>query len=218
MSTDERGDQPQRPDLATEPPSASDPPFDLVAVGTSAGGLHALQSLLASLPASFPIPIVIVQHLDPRHRSLMSEILERHTDLRVQQASHGQELQPGTVHIAAPARHLLVTPDGTLEESDSELVRFVRPSVDVLFQSVAHAYGDRALAVILTGTGSDGATGVEAIDSRGGTVIVEDEDTAEFGGMPHAARATGAADFVLPLQDIPGALVRLVMPDREPDV
>ncbi len=189
-------------------------PFDLVAIGTSAGGLRALQVLLGSLPPDFAAPVLVVQHLDPRHRSLIAEIMRRHTRLNVKQAEAGDVVEAGTVYFAAPARHLLVEPGGVLALSDSELVRFVRPSVDVLFQSVAHVYGDRAIAVVLTGTGSDGATGVEAIDGTGGTVIVEDENTAEFGGMPHAARATGGADFVLPLGEIAQALTQLVMPDR----
>lgn len=195
-------------ELPVEPP-----PFDIIAIGTSAGGLRALQQVLSDLPTDLPVPILVVQHLDPRHRSLIAEIMARHTELAVKQAEEGDRILPGTIYFAAPARHLLVEEGGLLTLSDSELVRFVRPSVDVLFQSVAHVYGDRAIAVVLTGTGSDGATGVEAIDGVGGTVIVEDEDTAEFGGMPHAARATGGADFVLPLDEIPRALVRLTMPD-----
>jgi two-component system, chemotaxis family, protein-glutamate methylesterase/glutaminase len=153
----------------------------------------------------------VVQHLDPRHRSLMAEILSRRTPLQVKQAEEGDSLRPATVYIAPPNRHLLVNPDGTLSLSQSELVHFVRPSADLLFESVAASYKDRAVAVVLTGTGSDGTMGVQAIKKMGGTVIAQDEATSEFFGMPGAAIQTKSVDFVLPLDEIAAALVTLVM-------
>jgi two-component system chemotaxis response regulator CheB len=185
--------------------------FDVVAVAASAGGLSALSEVLAGLPADFPAAIVVVQHLDPRHRSLMADILSHRTALRVTQADEGARLMPGTVFIAPPNRHLLVNPDGTLSLSQSELVHFVRPSADLLFESVAASYKEHAIAVVLTGTGTDGAMGVRAIKKTGGTVIAQDEKTAEFFGMPQAAIQTGRVDFVLPLEEISSALVTLVM-------
>jgi two-component system chemotaxis response regulator CheB len=185
--------------------------FDLVALAASAGGLTALGQVLTDLPADFPATIVVVQHLDPRHRSLMADILSRRTSLRVKQAEEGDHLVSATVYIAPPNRHLLVNPDGSLSLSQSELVHFVRPSADLLFESAAASYKDRAIAVVLTGTGSDGAMGVQAIKKMGGTVIVQDERTSEFFGMPGAAIQTGSADFVLPLDEVASALVTLVM-------
>jgi two-component system, chemotaxis family, protein-glutamate methylesterase/glutaminase len=184
--------------------------FDVVALAASAGGLTALSTLLAALPAGFPAAVVLVQHLDPRHRSLMAEILSRRTSLPVKQAEEGDHLRPGMVFIAPPNRHLLVNPDGSLSLSQSELVHFVRPSADLLFESVAASHKGRAIAVVLTGSGSDGAMGVRAIKKMGGTVIVQDEKTAEFFGMPGAAIQTGQADFILPLNEIGPALVTLV--------
>jgi two-component system, chemotaxis family, protein-glutamate methylesterase/glutaminase len=153
----------------------------------------------------------VVQHLDPRHRSLMADILSRRTPLRVKQAEEGEQVAPATVYIAPPNRHLLVNPDGTLSLTQSQLVHFLRPSADLLFESVAASYRERAIAVVLTGTGSDGAMGVQAIKKMGGTVIAQDEATAEFFGMPGAAIQSGSVDFVLPLNEIPAALVTLVM-------
>lgn len=199
-------DEPQkdfRPDLATAA-------FDVVALAASAGGLMALSTVLAALPAGFPAAVVLVQHLDPHHRSLMAEILGRRTALPVKQAEEGDRLRPAMVFIAPPNRHLLVNPDGTLSLSQSELVHFVRPSADLLFESVAASYKGRAIAVVLTGSGSDGAMGVRAIKKMGGTVIVQDEKTAEFFGMPGAAIQTGQVDFILPLDEIGPALVTLV--------
>jgi two-component system chemotaxis response regulator CheB len=184
--------------------------FDVVAVAASAGGLQALSALFSALPADFPAALVVVQHLDPRHRSLMADILSRRTALKVKQADDGDELSVGTVHIAPPNRHLLVNPDGTLTLAQTELVHFVRPSADLLFESVAASFKERAIAVVLTGTGSDGTMGVQAIKKMGGTVIAQDETTSEFFGMPGAAIQTGIVDFVLPLREIPSALVTLV--------
>lgn len=184
--------------------------FDVVVFAASAGGLRALSEVVAALPADFGAALVAVQHLDPRHRSLMAEILSRRTKLQVTQAAERDRLVPGTLFIAPPDRHLLVNPDGTLSLSQSELVHFVRPSADLLFDSAAASYKDRVIAVILTGSGADGAMGVQAVKKMGGTVIAQDEGTSEFYGMPSAAIATGCVDFVLPLAEIPGALATLV--------
>jgi two-component system, chemotaxis family, protein-glutamate methylesterase/glutaminase len=184
--------------------------FDLVAVAASAGGLKALTAVLSPLPADFLAAIVVVQHLDPRHRSLMAEILDRCTALDVRQAKEGDVLCPGTAFIAPPDNHLLVNSDGALSLSKSELVHFLRPSADLLFESVAASYGDRAIAVVLTGSGSDGSMGVDAVKTMGGTVIAQDETTSEFPDMPSAAVRTGKVDFVLPLNEISAALMSLV--------
>ena len=192
------------------PPHFANAAFDVVALAASAGGLKALSQVLSGLPPDFPASIVLVQHLDPRHRSLMSDILNRRTPLLVKQAEESDLLKPGTVYVAPPNRHLLVNPDGTLSLSQSELVHFVRPSADLLFESLAASYKDRALAVVLTGTGTDGNMGVRAIRKMGGTVIVQDKETSQFFGMPGAAIQTGAADFVLPLDEIACAVIRLV--------
>ncbi len=184
--------------------------FHIVALAASAGGLAALGAVLSGLPDDFPAALVIVQHLDPRHRSLMADILSRRTKLKVKQAAEGDRLSPGIAYIAPPDRHLLVNPDGSLSLSQSELVHFVRPSADLLFESVAASYKGHAIAVVLTGNGSDGAMGVQAIKKMGGTVIVQDEKSSQFSGMPSAAIRTGQSDFILPLGEIAAALMTLV--------
>jgi two-component system chemotaxis response regulator CheB len=191
--------------------------FDIVALAASAGGLKAITVVLAALPADFPAALVVVQHLDPRHRSLMADILSRRTALQVKQAEQGDRLLAGTAYIAPPNNHLLVNGGGTLTLTQTELVHFVRPSADLLFESVAASYKDRAIAVVLSGTGQDGSMGVKAIKKMGGTVIAEDDRTAEFPGMPAAAFATGCVDFVLPLEELPGALLKLVVKETAHD-
>ena len=185
--------------------------YGIVAIAASAGGVQALRIVLCELPSDFPVPIVVVQHLDPHHRSLLPEILARACQVRVKQAEEGETLRPRMAYIAPPDQHLLVNGDGTLSLSHSELVHFVRPSADLLFESVAASYGDRAIGVVLTGTGRDATMGVRALDKMGGLVIVEDPDTADFPGMPSAAVETGAVDEILPLEKMAARLVELVV-------
>jgi two-component system chemotaxis response regulator CheB len=189
---------------------------DIVAMAASAGGLNALTLVLSALPKDFPVGILVVQHLDPRHRSLMAEILGRRTPLTVVEARHGERVRHGTVHVAPPDNHLLVDAEGVLTLTHTELVHFVRPSADLLFESTAASFRDRAVAVVLSGTGSDGAMGVKAIKKMGGTVIVQDKESSEFFGMPDAALRTGSVDFVLPLAEIAPALHTLVTPNGRP--
>ncbi|HEY1372524.1 MAG TPA: chemotaxis protein CheB [Candidatus Binatia bacterium] len=185
--------------------------YDIVALAASAGGLRSLTHVLEGLPGDFPAVIVVVQHLDPRHRSLMADILRRRTPLRVKEAEEGDSLRTGTVYTAPPNKHLLVNGDGTLALTQTELVHFVRPSADLLFESTAASYKDHVIAVVLSGSGKDGSLGVKAVKKMGGTVIVEDERTAEFPGMPGAAMQTGCVDFTLPLDQIAPALIKLVV-------
>lgn len=128
----------------------------------------------------------------------------RRTKLTVKLAEADEVVKPGVVYVAPPDHHLLVGARGVLTLSRSELVHFVRPSADLLFESVAGAYGAKVIACVLTGSGSDGAMGVSAVKARGGTVIAEDPKTAAFRGMPDAAMATGTPDFVLSLDEIAG--------------
>jgi two-component system chemotaxis response regulator CheB len=153
---------------------------------------------------------VIVQHVDPRHRSLMPQVVGRHSSLPVAHAEEGTRLESDHVYLAPPDHHMLVQRSGVLTLTETELVNFVRPSADLLFESVAAAYGKRAIALVLTGTGHDGALGVTAIKQRGGTVVAQDEGSSEFFGMPSAAIKTGAVDFILPLDEIAPTLVVLV--------
>jgi len=193
------------------PESSVHVPFEIVAVASSAGGMTALMRILSQLPSDFAIPMVVVQHLDPHHRSLLATILSRHTGLTVKEAQEGDRLHGGTAYIAPPDHHLLVKPDATLTLTRSEPVHFVRPSADLLFASVAAVFGRHAIAVVLSGTGVDGATGVKAIEQHGGIVIAQDQQSSEYFGMPGAAIQTGCVDFVLPLDEIAPTLVTLEM-------
>ena len=197
-------------DVAPERPRPGSGRPDLVVMAASAGGLAALSAVLGSLPADLPAAVLVVQHLDPHYKSLIGDILGRRTALKVSMATEGAAVINGEVMVAPPDRHLLVQRDRTVSLSASELVHFVRPSADLLFESAATSFGDRVIGVVLTGTGSDGDMGVRAVKEGGGTVIAQDEETSQFFGMPGTAIGTGAVDQVLPLEGIAGALVSLV--------
>ena len=191
--------------------SPTSPAFDLVALTSSADGLNALTQVLSALAPDFTVPIVVVQHLSPRYPSLLAEILNRRTSLQVKQAEEGGHLSPGKVFIAPPDYHLLVNADGSLSLSQTEKVHFVRPAAEILFESVAQHYQQRAIAVVLTGGDGDGSTGVQAIKKMGGKVIAQDQATSKVWGMPAAAIATGCVDWVLPLDKIGKAITQLVV-------
>jgi two-component system chemotaxis response regulator CheB len=191
-------------------PEPARPRFDGVAIVASAGGLNALGEVLSGLPLEFPAPVVVLLHLNPHHRSHLAAILGRRTCLRVKEAEEGDRLQPGTVYIAPPDRHLLVCPGPKLALTQTAQVHFVRPSADLLFASMAVCFQERALAVVLTGSGMDGADGVRAIKKCGGVVIAQNQATAEYFGMPGAAIESGSVDQVLPLEEIAPTLVALM--------
>lgn len=183
--------------------------FDIVAIGSSAGGIKAQEIILSYLPADFPAPILVVQHLDPRHKSLMVEIMRHHSKIHVKEAMNDEDIKPSVVYIAPPNMHMLVN-DGRISLTSTAFVHFSRPSIDLMFESVAATYADRAIGVILSGTGYDGAMGIKAIKENGGTTIAQDERTSDYWGMPQAAIATGMVDFVLPIQDIAPAIIELI--------
>ena len=187
------------------------PQFDVVAIGASAGGVEALHAVVSTLPRDFPVPVLIVQHMDPRHKSMLAGLLGRRCKLPVKQASHDEPIEFGTIYIARPDMHLIVRGD-RLCLTDTKLVHFSRPSIDLLFESVADTYGDRAIGVVLSGSGVDGAAGIRAIKTKGGTTLIQDPGSAAHTGMPQAARATGCVDVTLPLEEIGPALVNLVAP------
>ncbi len=178
----------------------------LVAIGASAGGLHSIFSVLEPLPADFNACICVATHLSETHNSILPELLARRLKLPVIAARNELPLRSGTVFVAPPRFHLSVE-DDRLYLIDKPPVHFLRPNIDVFFESVAAQYGSRAIGVILSGTGKDGAAGIRAIKQAGGITMVEDPTYAEFADMPIASNRTGCVDFVLPLTQISKQLV-----------
>lgn len=173
----------------------------MVAIGASAGGFEPLCAVLGSLGKDFQDPILVVQHLAPNHVSHLVELLASRTTLPVEEARDGQRPLPGHVYVAPPNRHMGVE-HGQLRLTQAPLVHFTRPSVDVLFDSVARSFADRAIAVVLSGSGTDGTDGARAIRAGGGRVVVQDEESSANYGMPGSVVAAGAADAVLAPREI----------------
>jgi two-component system chemotaxis response regulator CheB len=187
--------------------------YGLVAVGCSWGGAAAVATLLHALPADFAPAVVVVQHRGADSPDgVLARALERAGPLPVQEAEDKQPLESGRVYLAPPDYHLLVEP-GSLALSTEAPVRFSRPSIDLLFETVADAYGQRAAGVVLTGANADGAAGLERIRAVGGLTIAQDPDGAERREMPDAAIRTGAVQRVLALDRL-GGFLAAVCTDR----
>jgi two-component system, chemotaxis family, protein-glutamate methylesterase/glutaminase len=185
--------------------------FDIVVLAGSAGGLDALTEVLSSLPSDFPIPVAVVLHRSTQGPNLLADVLSRHTALRVTQARAGERLRSGAVYLAPSDLHLSVTPAHIFALTGGGRQSYVLSSADPLFLSVARVYAERVVAVVLSGYGHDGAEGARAVGRAGGTVLVQDEATAQAFGMPSAAIETGEVDAVLSLSAIGPALVQLAI-------
>jgi osmotically-inducible protein OsmY len=181
----------------------------IVAMGSSADGVNALSRIMGGLPSDYPGAVMIVQHLSPRRPSLLAAILSRRTKLTVKEAVHGEPLRAGRVYLAPPDVHLTAR-DGHVHLSDGARVNYSRPSIDVLFESVARVYGPRAIGIVLGGANIDGARGLQAIRRAGGTTIVLAPEEARASRMPRAAIGHDGIDFVVGLDAIAPLLMRLV--------
>ncbi|EOD58711.1 chemotaxis protein CheB [Amycolatopsis vancoresmycina] len=179
----------------------------VVALVASAGGLDALARVLGPLPADLPAAVLVAQHLDPFRASHLTSILAERTALRVAEARDGDALAPGVVLVVPAGRHLLLTPEQSVVLVDSGPLPPARPSADLLLATLAVTCGPRALAVVLTGKGTDAQAGIRAVARCGGTVFAQDEATSAHFGMPGAAIGTGLVHAVLPLSRIAGAVV-----------
>jgi two-component system chemotaxis response regulator CheB len=181
----------------------------LIAIGTSLGGLNALLSVVRQLPRDLPVALVVVQHRGVSQDTGLVDLLQQNTALTVVEAEDKMALKPGIVFVAPADYHLLVEDRESLALSTDAAVRSARPSIDVLFESAADAYGDALIAVLLTGASADGAAGLARVKQRGGRAIVQDPATAECATMPSAGIAATAVDYVLPLERIGEHLLSL---------
>lgn len=205
-SADNSPDSSPDPSLAVGTEDASrlsTSPF-VVGIGASAGGLEAIEHFFDNVPGDSGLTFVVVQHLSPDFKSLMDELLARHTKLPIHRVEDGMVIEPNAIYLI-PRKKNMVLSYGKLMLTDQDQKPGPNLPIDIFFQSLAQDMGERAIAVILSGTGSDGSRGLKEVHEAGGLVVVQDPETAAFDGMPKAALATGLADLVLP----PG-----LMPDR----
>ncbi|WP_149114539.1 chemotaxis protein CheB [Limnoglobus roseus] len=178
------------------------PPAGAVVIGASAGAFDALSAILPRLPHKFPWPVLVVVHIPPDKKSLMAELFAARCQVAVKEAEDKEPLCGGTVYFAPPDYHLLVEPDGRASLSSEEPVHFSRPSIDVLFESAADAFGPALVGVVLTGANADGAHGLRAVHDGGGTTFVQRPDTAQATMMPQEALAACPAARAMTLQEI----------------
>jgi two-component system CheB/CheR fusion protein len=192
--------------VAKRVPSPRQIDFPVVALGASAGGLDACSRLFDAVPADIGMAFVLIQHLDPTHASMMVDLLTSHTTMKILQAADGMPLEREHVYVIPPATYLSI--DGSaLKLSAPQERHGARLPFDFFLRSLAAAYGERAICVILSGTGADGSLGLKAVKEKGGIVIVQNPGEAAYDGMPRSAIMTGLVDSVLPVAKIPGALV-----------
>jgi two-component system, chemotaxis family, protein-glutamate methylesterase/glutaminase len=189
--------------------------IEAIVMGGSSGALEALSTLLPALPSDCAIPVAIVVHLPPARPSHLAEVLGVRTVLPVREAEDKDPIAAGTVYVAPPDYHLLVERSKTFALSADEAVLFSRPSIDVLFESAADAYGGHLAGIVLTGASADGARGLSAVKQRGGMAIVQSPKGAVAPAMPRAALSMVQADHVLSLTDLASLLGRLTRGDKE---
>jgi two-component system, chemotaxis family, protein-glutamate methylesterase/glutaminase len=182
--------------------------YEIVVIGCSMGGMNALQTIFGALPKDFPVPIAVVQHRYRTSSESLPAFFRRNSELKVVDTTDKEWLKPGTVYLAPANYHLLVE-RGELSLSVDDAVAYSRPSIDVLFESAAMAYGSGVIGVVLTGANADGARGAAEIKKRGGFVVVQDPATAESPSMPQAAIEATRVDRILPLDRIGPFLVEL---------
>lgn len=180
----------------------------MIVIGGSLGGMEALSEVLAALPGDFPLPIAVVLHRHKDSIGMLVPMLQRESSLPVREVEDKALIEGRCVHICPPDYHLLID-EGCFSLSTDDLVHFARPSLDVLFESAADVLGPRAVAVVLTGAGSDGALGAQRVAAAGGTVLVQNPSTAQAPWMPSAALAACPTAQSIPLGEIAPALVRL---------
>jgi two-component system, chemotaxis family, protein-glutamate methylesterase/glutaminase len=185
------------------------PIIDAIVVGASAGGVEALMVLFKALPLGFALPIIAVLHLPDERRSQLAEVFRQHLKIPVKEVDDKETIVAGTLYFAAAGYHLSVESDFSLSLSLEDRVHYSRPSIDILFESAADAYGSRLAGVLLTGASEDGAQGMAWIKECGGFTVVQDPDSAQVPTMPLAALALRAPDYVLSLNDIGQLLIEL---------
>jgi two-component system chemotaxis response regulator CheB len=187
---------------------------EAIVLGVSAGGLNALKTLLPALPASFPPPLAIVQHVGSRSDDFLCDYLSRISRIAVKEAEDKQPLLPGTAILAPSGYHMLIEPDRSIALSVDPRVNHSCPSIDVLFESAAAAYGPTLIGVILTGANGDGAQGLRAVKACGGIAVVQNPKSAQAAAMPRAALAATAVDHIVELEQLAALLLRLTMGER----
>ncbi len=186
-----------------------DAPLAVVGIGSSAGGLEALTQFFKAMPADSDLAFVLVSHLDPHHHSMLPELIQNQTRMKVRQITDNMRVLANQVYIIPPDKELTIL-NNTLQLLDRKKTDGPHRPIDVFFRSLGSDQGIKAVGIILSGTGTDGTLGIKAIKAESGLIIAQDKDSAKFDGMPANARATGLVDHVLPPEKMPEQLLQYV--------
>ena len=184
--------------------------IEVIVIGTSAGGLNALRVILEKLPKSYPIPILVVQHISADSEDFWIRNLNTQCKIQVKEAEEKEKVTGGNVYIAPPDYHILLEYDQTITLSQEEKLNFSRPSIDILFETATDVYKEKLMGVVLTGASKDGAKGLRKIKKNGGITVVQNPTTAEFNLMPVEAIRASKPDYLLSLQQIADLLISSV--------
>lgn len=184
-------------------------PVYYVGLGASAGGLQAIEAFFKNMPSDSGLAFVVVQHLSPDYKSLMVELLSKHTDMPIYRAEEGMKVEANSIYLIPPKKNLTIF-HGKLLLSEQDSTRGVNLPIDIFFRSLAEDQGENSIGIILSGTGSDGTRGVRVIKEKGGMVMVQDEESSKFDGMPRSAAATGISDYILPPTEMPRQLMSFI--------
>ena len=203
-----KSESPEKP--ARAKPNGPDKPQPVVVgMGASAGGLESFKKFFGVMPADSGLAFVLIQHLDPTHESMMVELLSKHTGMQVSQVVKETPIRPNHVYIAPAGKYLAVR-NGVLRLSEPAERRGMRMPIDHFFRSLAEDLRERAICIILSGTGTEGTLGLRAVKEQGGMAMVQEPNTASHDGMPRSAVSTGLVDFVIPAEKMPEVLTRYV--------
>lgn len=203
-------ENPEKKDVLVLPAKAkNENSFPIVGLGASAGGLEALEIFFNHMPSDSNMSFVIIQHLSPKHKSIMASLLAKCTQMQVFEMKDGIEIKPNCVYLNPPDKNVVII-NGTLQLMERVKTEGINLPIDSFFRSMASDLGEKAICIILSGTATDGTLGLKAVKGEGGIAIVQDPDSAKYDGMPRSAIATGIVDYILPVEKIPGKLVKYI--------
>jgi two-component system, chemotaxis family, CheB/CheR fusion protein len=183
--------------------------FPIVGIGASAGGLETLQAFFSKIPVNVDIAFVIIQHLSPKYKSIMAELLAKHTSLTVRQIEDGTRVLPGCIYLNPPEKNVAIF-NSSLHLMEPIKDSGINMPIDFFFRSLSEDQKERAIGIIVSGTASDGTLGIKAIKGEGGMAMAEDPDTAKYDGMPRSAVATGLIDFIVSVETMPQTLLAYI--------
>ncbi|MCF7794429.1 MAG: hypothetical protein K9N09_10745 [Candidatus Cloacimonetes bacterium] len=183
--------------------------FPIVGIGASAGGLEALERFFENMPSDAGIAFVVIQHLDPKHKSIMASLLEKYTKMKIFEVKDGMPVKKNSIYLTPPNKNIEIM-NGVFYLLELDKTKVVNLPINHFFKSLSNEQAEKAICIILSGTGSDGTQSLKTIKAAGGMIMVQEEKQAKYDGMPHNAIETGLVDYVLPVEKMPEILLKYI--------